>query len=75
MLQKNIASALRLAIPFCNADGYARVSTENQHTAAQMVALKADGCEHICRDTTSGGRRNRAELHRLLNQLHKGDAV
>jgi DNA invertase Pin-like site-specific DNA recombinase len=55
--------------------GYARVSTDDQDTAAQAVALKAAGCERIYREKASGGRWDRPELHRLLEQLRKGDVL
>src|SRR2546426_3490859 len=52
--------------------GYARVSTNDQETATQVAALKAAGCERIYREKASGGRWDRPELHRLLDQLRKG---
>src|SRR6476660_207971 len=55
--------------------GYARVSTQDQDTAAQIVALKSAGCELIFQEKASGGRWERPELHRLLGQLRKGDIV
>ncbi len=55
--------------------GYARVSTDEQDTAAQVAALKAAGCERIFREKASGGRWDRPELHRLLDQLRKGDVL
>src|SRR6516165_1118936 len=55
--------------------GYARVSTNDQETAAQVAALKAAGCERIYREKASGGRWDRPELHRLLDQLRKGDVL
>ena len=55
--------------------GYARVSTDEQDTAAQVSALKAAGCERIYREKASGGRWDRPELHRLLDQLRKGDVL
>jgi DNA invertase Pin-like site-specific DNA recombinase len=54
--------------------GYARVSTNDQETATQVAALKAAGCERIYREKASGGRWDRPELHRLLDQL-RGDDV
>jgi DNA invertase Pin-like site-specific DNA recombinase len=51
--------------------GYARVSTNEQDTAAQVSALKSAGCEKIFREKTSGGRWDRPELIRLLDQLEK----
>ncbi len=55
--------------------GYARVSTNDQETAAQVAALKSAGCERIYREKASGGRWERPELHRLLDQLRKGDVL
>ena len=55
--------------------GYARVSTDDQDTAVQVTALKAAGCERIFREKASGGRWDRPELHRLLDQLRKGDVL
>jgi hypothetical protein len=51
--------------------GYARVSTNEQDTAA----LKSAGCERIFREKASGGRWDRPKLHRLLDQLRKGDVL
>src|SRR5271169_2263998 len=55
--------------------GYARVSTSEQETAAQVTALKAAGCERIFREKASGGRWDRPELHRLLDQIRKDDVL
>jgi DNA invertase Pin-like site-specific DNA recombinase len=55
--------------------GYARVSTNDQETATQVAALKAAGCERIYREKASGGRWDRPELHKLLDQLRKGDVL
>ena len=55
--------------------GYARVSTDDQDTAVQVAALKSAGCERIYKEKASGGRWDRPELHRLLDQLRKGDVV
>src|SRR5438067_813424 len=55
--------------------GYARVSTNDQETATQVAALKATGCERIYREKASGGRWDRPELHRLLDQLRKRDVL
>src|SRR6478752_3600997 len=55
--------------------GYARVSTNEQDTAAQVGALKSAGCERIYREKASGGRWDRPELHRLLDQLRKRDVL
>jgi DNA invertase Pin-like site-specific DNA recombinase len=55
--------------------GYARVSTQEQDTQAQILALKEAGCDKIFQEKASGGRWDRPELHRLLDQLRKGDIV
>ena len=56
--------------------GYARVSSkEEQSTKAQISALKECGCERIFEETASGGRWDRPELHKLLDQLRKDDVV
>jgi DNA invertase Pin-like site-specific DNA recombinase len=55
--------------------GYARVSTNEQDTRAQVAALRAAGCERIYRENASGGRWDRPELNRLLDQLRKGDVL
>ena len=37
--------------------------------------MKAAGCERIYREKASGGRWDRPELHRLLDQIRKGDVL
>ncbi|MEL6921280.1 MAG: recombinase family protein [Pseudomonadota bacterium] len=55
--------------------GYARVSTDDQATAAQLDALRAAGCERVFEERASGGRWDRPELHRMLDQLRHGDVL
>jgi DNA invertase Pin-like site-specific DNA recombinase len=55
--------------------GYARVSTDDQDTAAQVAALRATGAERIFTERASGGRWDRPELHRLLDQLRARDVL
>lgn len=55
--------------------GYARVSTQDQDTAAQIGALTASGCELIFQEKVTGARWDRPELHRLLDQLRKADVL
>jgi len=43
--------------------GYARVSSNDQDTAAQVTALKAAKCERTYREQALGGRWDRPELH------------
>ena len=55
--------------------GYARCSSGEQSTAAQVEKLKAAGCKQIYQETASGGRWDRPELHKLLDRLGKGDVL
>ncbi len=55
--------------------GYARVSTDEQDASAQRRALQAARCEKIFEEKASSGRWERAELHRLLDQLREGDIL
>lgn len=55
--------------------GYARVSKgDEQSNAVQAEALRA-GCRRIFEEAASGGRWDRPELHRMLDQLRPGDVV
>lgn len=56
--------------------GYARVSKGDEQTnALQVRALKGAGCRRLFEEAASGGRWDRPELHRLLDQLREGDVV
>ena len=55
--------------------GYARVSTYDQHPEAQHARLIEAGCEKLFEEKTSGGRRKRPELERLLAELRADDVV
>lgn len=56
--------------------GYARVSKgEEQDTKTQLIALKEAGTEKLFQENASGGRWDRPELHKMLDQLRKGDVV
>ncbi len=56
--------------------GYARVSkSEGQDTTAQVDALRAAGCDRIFKEAGSGGRWDRPELKRMIDQLRDGDVV
>jgi len=56
--------------------GYARVSQgEEQDTRMQEVALRTAGVERLFTECASGGRWDRPELHRLLDQLRLRDVV
>jgi DNA invertase Pin-like site-specific DNA recombinase len=67
-----------MAIGLCNKwmmlIGYARVSKlEGQDTTVQLQALKSAGAERIFEEKASGGRWDRPQLHRALDQLRPGD--
>jgi DNA invertase Pin-like site-specific DNA recombinase len=56
--------------------GYARVSKgDEQNNALQTRSLEAAGCRRLFEETASGGRWDRPELHRMLDQLRDGDTV
>ncbi len=55
--------------------GYARVSTNDQDTAAQLAALLAAGCAEVYEEKASGARRDRPELARLMARLRPGDTL
>jgi DNA invertase Pin-like site-specific DNA recombinase len=56
--------------------GYARVSkADDQDTAAQVKALKAAGCKKIFEEHASGGRWDRPQLHKALEQLREKDVL
>ena len=56
--------------------GYARVSKgDEQNNTLQSKALKAAGCRRLFEESASGGRWDRPELHRMLDQLREGDTV
>lgn len=56
--------------------GYARISKgDDQSTALQLRALKEAGCERVFEEAASGGRWDRPELQRMLDQLREGDVV
>jgi DNA invertase Pin-like site-specific DNA recombinase len=55
--------------------GYARVSTEDQATDAQVDALKAAGCAEIFREHMSGAKASRPELAKALSRMRLGDVL
>ena len=55
--------------------GYARVSTEDQDTAAQTDALRAAGCAEIVEERASGASRTRPLLARALARIRAGDTL
>jgi len=55
--------------------GYARVSTDEQSTDAQLDALRAAGCAAIFTEHRSGADRDRAELARAVAATKAGDVL
>jgi DNA invertase Pin-like site-specific DNA recombinase len=55
--------------------GYARVSTDDQSTAAQIEQLEKAGCDRIYKDKASGGCWDRPQLHKALEHLRPGDTL
>ena len=55
--------------------GYARVSTQEQDSSAQIAALESAGCEIVFQEKASGGRWDRPELQRLMEQLRPNHVV
>lgn len=55
--------------------GYARVSTDGQSVDAQVRQLTNAGCKKVFREVASGAKTDRAQLHRLLDQLEAGDLL
>ena len=55
--------------------GYARVSTEQQETEAQLPELRKAGCKRIYEETMGGGTMERPELEKCLERLEKGDTL
>jgi DNA invertase Pin-like site-specific DNA recombinase len=55
--------------------GYARVSTEVQSNDAQMIELRAAGCDTFYEDRGSGASRARPVLAKLLREIKAGDVL
>ena len=55
--------------------GYARVSTNDQDPAAQIDALKAEGCDPIFVERASGATMQRPEWHACNRGLGRGDTL
>jgi DNA invertase Pin-like site-specific DNA recombinase len=56
--------------------GYARVSKgDDQTNLLQAKALRAAGCKRLFEEAASGGRWDRPQLHRMLDQLRAGDTI
>jgi len=55
--------------------GYARVSTGEQSTSAQLAALRAAGCDRIFEEHASGGLRTRPRLEEAVEAIGAGDTL
>ncbi|MCZ4499724.1 MAG: pin [Marmoricola sp.] len=55
--------------------GYARVSTDDQHTDLQLTALRDAGCDRVYEEKASGTRTDRPELAAALDYLRPGDTL
>ena len=56
--------------------GYARVSRgDDQSNKSQAKALTEAGCQRIFKEEASGGRWERPELHKMLDQLRDVDTI
>jgi DNA invertase Pin-like site-specific DNA recombinase len=55
--------------------GYARVSTDSQSVAAQVAALAEARASKVFRETASGAKIDRTQLHRAVAQLERGDVL
>jgi DNA invertase Pin-like site-specific DNA recombinase len=55
--------------------GYARVSTQDQDTALQRVALQEAGCGRVFEETASGAQRDRPQLRAALEYMRAGDTL
>jgi DNA invertase Pin-like site-specific DNA recombinase len=55
--------------------GYARVSTSDQSLESQTAELEQAGCRRIFAESESGGRWERPELQKLLEQLREEDVL
>ena len=55
--------------------GYARVSTDEQATAAQEMELRSAGCDVIIQEHGSGASKARPALARLVREISRGDTL
>lgn len=55
--------------------GYARVSTDEQDTFAQLTELRRAGCMTIFEDRASGASRSRPKLANALAAVGQGDTL
>jgi DNA invertase Pin-like site-specific DNA recombinase len=55
--------------------GYSRVSTDGQSLEAQVRRLHGAGAEKVWRETASGAKGDRVQLHRAVAHLEPGDML
>lgn len=55
--------------------GYARVSTDEQSTGAQLLELRKAGCREVFEESASGGDRDRPQLKAALARVGRGDTL
>jgi len=55
--------------------GYARVSTTEQSTAAQVEALYEAGCELVFSESVSGAKKDRVRLREAIAHIGQGDQL
>src|SRR5579863_329171 len=67
--------SLSPARPIRRLIGYARVSTDEQATDAQVNELRAAGCQIIHQEHGSGASRARPVLAKLLREIAAGDVL
>ena len=68
-------AALPLLRPAPRLIGYARVSTDEQATDAQLDALRAAGCGIVHEEHGSGASRARPVLAKLMREIKRGDVL
>ena len=76
-LRKHIAKLKSMAIDYCNYDLRicTRLNNRSEYFNLKLAALKAAGCKTILKEKASGGRWDRPELQKILEQCRKGDVV
>lgn len=55
--------------------GYARVSTDEQSTVAQVAELRRHGCAEVFEESASGASRDRPQLRAVIDRLRAGDTL
>lgn len=65
----------KTALPAQRLIGYARVSTDEQVTDAQLDDLRAAGCAEIVEEKGSGADKSRPALAALMRRIERGDVL